>query len=170
MDEFVTVARIVKTHAIRGEVKADLLTDFPDRFSRLRKVRISKSGKTTWEELVQCRLHHGRVIMKFLGRDCPEEVEDLIGGDVQIPASERVPLPEDSYYHSDLVGCEVLESGTVRGTVTGVLETGPAGANLVVIAPSGEEFMIPLVREFIIRIDIKEKSIEVKLPSGLLPD
>lgn len=170
MDRFVSIARIVKKRGVRGEVAAELLTDFPERFSLLRKVHISNSGKEYWEELEKHWLHKGRVILKFRGRDRPEEIQELIGGDVQIPEDQRVLLPEDSYYHSDLLGCNILESGEFLGTVTGIFETGAAGCNLVVTKRNRKEFMVPLVRKFIVRVDVEKKIIEVSLPPGLAAD
>jgi 16S rRNA processing protein RimM len=164
---FVTIARIVKTRAIRGEVAAELLTHCPDRFSSVRQVRIVRAGNTCWEELERYWFHRGRVILKFQGRDSPEAVAELVGGDVQIAEQERLTLPQGVYYHSDLVGCQVIEDARLLGTVTGIFETGPVGCNLEVAAEEGREFMIPMVRQFIVAIDLEKKQIEVKLPAGL---
>ncbi len=54
------------------------------------------------------------------------------------------------------------------GGVTGILETGAAGCNLVVTRADGEEFMVPLVRKFVLKVDVEKKVIQVTLPSGLV--
>ena len=102
------------------------------------------------------------------GQLSPEEVEELIGGDVQVSEDQRVSLPQDSYYHSDLIGCQVLEDAELLGGVTGILETGTAGCNLVVTRADGGEFMVPLVRKFVLKVDVGKKVIQVNLPSGLV--
>ncbi len=168
MAQFASIARIVKKRGVRGEVAAELLTDFPERFSSLDEVRIFNGEKEYWEEIENHWFHKNRVILKFRGRDCPEEVEELIGGDVQVSEDQRVSLPQDSYYHSDLIGCKVLENEEVLGGVTGILETGAAGCNLVVTRDDGGEFMVPLVREFVLKVDVGKKVIQVNLPSGLV--
>jgi ribosomal 30S subunit maturation factor RimM len=56
------------------------------------------------------------------------------------------------------------------GSVTGILETGAAGCNLVVTKPDGGEFMVPMVRELVLDIDVSEKEIQVDLPTGLATD
>ena len=167
---FVSIAKIVKLRGIRGEVVAELLTHFPDRFSTVRQVRILQASHTCSEEVERHWFHSGRVILKFRGRDCPEDVEELVGGDVQIPENERYSPPQDFYYHSDLIDCQIIENGEFLGTVTDVFETGPAGANLVVETHEGKEFMIPMVRQFLLAVNLKKKQIEVKLPAGLTPD
>ena len=168
MAHFSSIARIVKRRGVLGEVVAELLTDFPERFSSLDEVRIFNDDKEYWEKIEKHWFHKNRVILKFRGRDRPEDVEELIGGDVQISEDQRVSLPQDSYYHSDLIGCKVLESGEVLGGVTGVLETGAAGCNLVVTKADGEEFMVPLVRKLVLEVDVEKKVIQVDLPAGLV--
>ena len=170
MAHFASIARIIRRRGVRGQVAAQLLTDFPDRFSSLRRVRIFNKEKEYWEEIEEHWFHKGRIILKFQGRDRPEEVEELIGGEIQIFEDQRVSLPEGSYYHSDLIGCTILEGPESLGTVTSILETGSAGCNLVVITPESKEFQVPLVREFILSVDVKKKVIEVDLPSGLTTD
>ncbi len=168
MAQFASIARIVKRRGVRGEVAAELLTDFPERFSSLDEVRIFNGETEYWEEIEKHWFHKNRVILKFRGRDRPEEVEELIGGDVQVSEDQRVSLPQDSYYHSDLIGCKVLENEEVLGGVTGILETGAAGCNLVVTRADGGEFMVPLVRKFVLKVDVGKKVIQVNLPSGLV--
>lgn len=149
---------------------AELLTHFPDRFSTVRRVRILQTSHTCSEEVERHWFHGGRVILKFRGRDCPEDVKELVGGDVQIPENERYSPPQGFYYHSDLVDCQIIENGALLGTVTDVFETGPAGANLVVETGEGQEFMIPMVRQLVLAVNIEKKRIEVKLPVGLTTD
>jgi 16S rRNA processing protein RimM len=167
LPEFASIARVVKSRGIRGEVAAELLTDFPERFSSLHQVRIFKAGREYWEQIEKHWFHKGRVILKFQGRDRPEEVEELIGGDLQVEEEHRVALPPGSYFHSDLIDCRILEGEESLGTVTGLQETGSEGCNLVVTTPKGKEFQIPLVKEFVSRVDVEGKVILVDLPPGL---
>ena len=168
MAQYSSIARIVKRRGVRGEVAAELLTDFPERFSSLDVVRIFNGEREYWEEIEKHWFHKNRVILKFRGRDRPEEVEELIGGDVQVSEDQRISLPQDNYFHSDLIGCKVLEDEEVLGRVTGILETGAAGCNLVVTMAEGREFMVPLVRKFVLKGDVGQKVIQVNLPSGLV--
>jgi 16S rRNA processing protein RimM len=167
LPEFSSIARIIKSRGIRGEVAAELLTDFPERFSSLHQVRIFKEGREFLEQLEKHWFQKGRIILKFQGRDRPEEVEELIGGELQIEDDHRVSLPQGSYFHSDLMECRILEGEVSLGSVTGILETGSEGCNLVVTTLEGKEFQIPLVKEFVSKVDVEEKVIRVELPPGL---
>jgi 16S rRNA processing protein RimM len=168
LERFVSIARIVKTRGIRGEVSAELLTDFPERFASVGQVRILCSENQYWEDLEGYWFHQERVILKFRGRDLPDTVQELVGGEVQIPEDQRVSLPEGSYYDSDLIGCRVLEGEEPLGKVVRILKMGAEMSNLVISGEKGEELMVPLVQKMISRIDVQQKLIQVKLPPGLV--
>ncbi len=167
MDLFVSVALIIKTRGIKGEVVADLLTDFPKRFASVRSVRILRGDQTFEETLERYWFHRGRVILRFQGRETPETAAPLVGGYVQVPEEERFVPPRNTYYHSDLIGCQIEEKGQILGVVTGIFESGPENANLVVRATDGNEVMIPLVKQFVKKVDIGGKRIRIKSLPGL---
>ena len=168
MDRFVTIARIVKVRGLRGEVAAEVVTDFPERFASTQGVRVLCSPSESWEQIESHRFHNGRVLLKFLNRNSPEQAEELVGGQVQIPEQGRSALPEGSYYESDLIGLRVVQDDELMGDVVDLFRTGREGENLVVKGSSGQEFMIPLVREFVRQVDVDKKLIRVSLPSGLV--
>ena len=168
MDQLVAIAKITKIHGVRGEVAAFLLTDYPERFKDLKNVFLTGAEFSGCEEIERFRFHKNRVILKFRDRDRPEAVQDLVGCELQIPENERVKLPEDTYFDSDLRGCDVFEGEVALGSVTDVFKAGQGTVNLVVTAEDGLEFMVPLVKEFVVHIDVRERVIRVALPPGLV--
>jgi 16S rRNA processing protein RimM len=171
----VTVARILRPHGRRGEVAAEILTDFPNRLTRLNSVELWNEKTATAKRVAirKCWLSHsrgGQAIFHFEDSDSISDAEKLVGLEVQIPLAERVPLPDASYYVTDLIGCEVREkNGAVVGRVRDVQFTGDGTAKnpiLVVDSASGE-LLIPLAQEICERVDVIARRIEVVLPEGL---
>ena len=79
---------------------------------------------------------------------------------------QRLPAPDGEYYESDLIGCDVVESGKVLGTVTALEATG--GTPLLVITrPDGKELLIPFANSICTKIAPDQRQIEVTLPEGL---
>ncbi len=123
----VTLARILRPHGRRGEVAAEILTDFPERLTRLKSAQLW-NGRTEPPRSVQvrsCWLSHsrgGQAIFLFEGSNSISDAEKLVGLEVQIPLSERISLPAGSFYVNDLVGCEVYErdGGKLIGQVRDV--------------------------------------------------
>lgn len=164
--EFVTVALIRRPQGRRGEVAAELLTDFPERFQR---------GETLllWDERRERRparlegfwFHKGRIILKFAGVEDISAAEQLAGCQVQVPREKRLPLEGPAVYISDLVGCRVLERGAELGRVKDV-DVRVGTPVLVVGTPQGE-LLIPFAAEICRRVDVEARLVEVELPEGL---
>ena len=132
-------------------------------------VRIALPGAEYQEVIESARFHKGRVLLKFRGRERPEQVRELIGGEVQIPLEERMPLPEGAFYESDLLGLSVEQKGQNLGKVIELFRTGSEGVNLVIRDRNDRELMIPLARAFVRDVDLDRGVIQVDLPPGLAP-
>src|SRR5215471_11855652 len=109
--DLIAVAHVVKVRGLRGEVVADLLTDFPDRFEQLSSlIAISADGTHRSLQIEEQWFHGARLVLKFAGFDRVEEAQELIGSELAVPAAERIELPPDSFYEWELIGCEVETS------------------------------------------------------------
>src|SRR5947199_4756741 len=85
--DLIVVAHIVKTRGLRGEVVADLLTDFPERFQKLTKlIGVTTSGVRRSLEIEEQWFHGDRIVFKFAGFDRIEEAKELVGYDLAIPS------------------------------------------------------------------------------------
>lgn len=174
LEEFLAIARIIRPQGRRGEVAAEILTDFPSRFEKLRGVFLENScGSPEPAALESTWLHKGRVILKFSGVDSITQASRLRGSYVLIPQEERVPLPPNHYYLWQLRGCRVVqEQGGFRsevGTVTDVERTGGVDLLRVACPPRRRgEVLIPLAQEICTRIDPVAKMIVIDPPADLL--
>jgi 16S rRNA processing protein RimM len=172
---YVTLARIVRPQGRRGEVAAEILTDFPDRLKQLKSAvlwdgkanRRSVSVRSCWLSMS----HGGQAIFNFEGSESINDAEKFVGWQVQVPLKDRVVLPEGSYFISDLIGCDVLVAGGKRlGIVRDVQTTGEgtAGTPLLSVDSLQGEILIPLAVEICTKIDPAARRIEISPPEGLL--
>jgi len=167
----VTLARILRPRGLRGEVAAEILTDFPERLPNLREVWLADGrGAPRRMKVQRCWLstsRGGQAIFHFSGVENVEAAKLLRGCEVQIPLEQRAKLDPGNYYVGDLVGCEVWEVGATAelGAVRDV--EFPGGVPLLEIETSDGEVLVPLAAEFCVRIDIAGKRIDVALPDGL---
>lgn len=168
-EDLIGVARIARPQGLRGEVVADLLTDFPERFARLKEVRLKlASGEIVVRRLERFRPHQGRIVLKFEECASIEEAELLRGASVLITREQLVPLPADTYYDFDLVGCLVVTvGGEELGRVVDVQNFGAAPL-LVVEGEGSRELLIPLATSICAEIDVRRQRIVVDPPEGLL--
>ena len=168
--ELIVVARVVKPRGIRGEVTAELLTDFPTRFEGLTElVAVTPAGTRRTLALEDSWLHAGRIVFKFAGYDTPEAARALVGYELAVPEGEAVELAEDEYYDWQLVGCQVvMVTGRELGRVREVLHTGAAPVLIIEDAATKREHLIPLAASICVEIDIAAKLIRVDPPEGLI--
>lgn len=167
-DEFVSIARIVKTRGVRGEVVAELLTDFPERFEGLAQiVAIDKDGARQMLDIERHWFHDGRIVFKFTNYDSPEAAQAIVGYELIVHQSECVKLEVDEFYDWQLIDCriETIEGKNI-GTVRDVLHTGTAP--ILVIKENGREHLVPFAKTICIFVDIREKLIRIDPPEGLL--
>jgi 16S rRNA processing protein RimM len=167
----VTLARILRPRGLRGEVAAEILTDFPERLPKLSEVWLADGRSAPRLVRVQrCWLspsRGGHAVFHFADINSMEDAEGLRGLEVQVPIEQRARLSAGSYFVSDLIGCAVWEAGasSALGSVRDV--EFPGGAPLLAVDTSEGEVLVPLAAEFCIRIDVKAKRIDVSLPEGL---
>jgi 16S rRNA processing protein RimM len=169
MEDLVVIARIVKTRGLRGEVVADLLTDFPERFEGLEDVILRPLDGAGRRELKieKFWFQKGRVILKFAGLDTIEEAEKLRDRDVCVPEEDAVELEDDEFFDWQLEGCRVETiDGNAIGEVTEVMRTG--GTEILVVAGDGKEYLVPFAETICTEVDIENKIIRVDPPEGLL--
>jgi 16S rRNA processing protein RimM len=188
--KFLTVARILRARGNKGEVAAELLTDFPERLKNQREVFLAANSSAPRQAVLQSfwvdRNHPGQCVFHFTGVSSIDEAEKLRGLNVQIPLEQRAVLPLGSYFVTDLIGCSVFElsraatapesspcslaeAPALLGQVHDVYFPGEGqpGTPLLALDTARGELLIPLAEDICKKIDLPARRIEVLLPEGL---
>ena len=184
---WIVLAHLLRPQGRKGEVLAELFTDFPERFEDQKRVFLAAPGFDGEEaearpaEVVAFWLpvgkNEGRVVLQFAGIDTISDAESIAGQDVLIPREERLPLEDESVYISELVGCTVYDGPTPVGVVEDVqfAMTADGGRRLedaapllVVTSSDGDEVLVPFVKAFLVAVDAEGKRIDMVLPVGLV--
>lgn len=177
-DDWVWLARISRTQGRKGEVFAEILTDFPEKFSERRKLWLLRSnassagseGAPREVELASHWLHKGGIVLHFAGVDSISGAEELAGLIVAVPRAQRVVLPEDEVHIADLIGCSVFEVSDVEPVLIGVIENVDRAAGpvpLLIVKSRTGEILIPFAKSYLRRLDIEAHRLEMSLPEGL---
>ena len=168
MEDLVAIAKIVKSRGLRGEVSADVLTDFPERFENLESViALLPDGTRRDLKIEDFRFQKNRILLTFEGIDSIEAAEELRGCEICIPETEAVALEEDEFFDWQLEGCavETIE-GEKLGFVKELMRTG--GTEILVVEGEKKEFLIPFAASVCTEVDIENKLIRIDAPEGLL--
>ncbi len=187
---WVQVARILRPRGNKGEVLAELFTDFPARLSSRLQIFVRHAHnepraiglQNFWVD----RNHPEHGIFHFEGCASIDAAEKFRGFDVLIPLADRVKLPDGKYFVSDLIGCSVFETSIEEtklaspacamedaprlvGTVRDVFFPGEStsGTPLLQVETLAGELLVPLAEDICRRIDVSARRIDVTLPEGL---
>lgn len=154
LDEFLAVGEILRPQGLRGELKIRPLTDDPDRFFDLKRVRVGNEWRT-----IKCtRVHEGIVYARIEGVYSREAADTLRGALLYVSREEAVRLPEDAAFICDLIGCEATDTeGVPHGTLTDVLQ--PGGADVYVFKGPRGELLVPALKRVVLTVDVREKRI-----------
>jgi 16S rRNA processing protein RimM len=160
--QFIPIARVVAPWGIRGEVKAEPLTDFSDRFACGETVYLQEHAVT----IESSRYSGNMVILKLDTIDSRNAAELTRGAYLEVPSTELKPLPKGEYYRFQLLGLEVQSTeGKLLGTISNVI---PTGSNDVYeISSDTGVFLIPATDEVIKSIDIDKGCMIIEILKGL---
>jgi len=161
-----TIGIVAAPFGLIGEMKVRIETDFPERFGGLKQVGLRLTGRGLKVFDVQrTRIHKGQVLLKVDGIESIDDADVWRGAHVQVKRADAVPLPEGSFYTTDLIGLDVItREGRALGKIERVLAY-PAQDLLKV-----GDALIPAVKEFVVEVDLAGGRIIVAPPDGLLPD
>lgn len=165
-DDLILVGRVARAHGNRGQVIVNPDTDFPDdRFVVGATLLVGPSH--TPRRISSARFHQGRPVIGLEGIETMNDAERLAEAELKVPAETIGPLPENTFYRHELVGCAVQDTeGRLIGEVAAV--EGPIEmSRLVINAPHGE-VLIPMVDEICVEVAPADRRIVVKAPDGLI--
>ena len=177
-EQWVWLARIRRTQGRKGEVFAEILTDFPEKFAERKRLWLlpGSSGVGTSPparevELIAHWPHKGGIVLHFAGVDSISAAETLIGMVVAIPRAERAALGEDEAYIGDLVGCMLVDVAGSEPKTVGEIEdvdTTAGPAPLLVLRGKSGEVLVPFAKSYLRKLDLNARRVEMALPEGLL--
>jgi 16S rRNA processing protein RimM len=165
MKEYIRVGKIVNTHGIKGCMKVLSLTDQAERFDELDYVYTEIDDKK--RKINNFWHRNGMVYLELEGVDNMDEAIKLKESYISIEESQLKELPEDTYYIYELEGLEVYSAeGELIGVIKEVIQT---GANDVYeVKGKLKTYYIPVIKNIIKEVNIKEKKIIINIVEGLL--
>lgn len=165
MKDFFLIAKITALLGRGGFVKVELYSDFPERFSKLKKVFIDFWGDKKKFYVEKVKQTGVSFALKFRNFDDDRDAGVLIGREVFVENEDVVKLPANNYFLHDLIGSTVIQGGEEIGEITDVLNV-PANNVIVIKKDKKKEILIPLVLEFIEQFDVKKKILILKKGFG----
>tara|TARA_B100000700_G_C15039260_1_gene854464 strand:- start:1594 stop:2124 length:531 start_codon:yes stop_codon:yes gene_type:complete len=170
-ESWLTIGKIVATQGLKGELRVNPLSEFPERFTKPGKRWVqSKKESPTEIKVISGRRIPGKslFIIRIDEINTKSKAEGLIGKKLLVPISSRPKLSSNEYHLLDLIGLEVnlLPNREHIGIVTDLVKGG--NDLLAVKLTEGGEILIPFVKQIVPDVDLENNFINVDPPPGLL--
>lgn len=152
LDEYLVVGEVARPQGLRGELKVRVLSDNPDRFFDLKRVRLQGGMRS-----LHCnRVHDGYAYIRLEGVYSRETADALRGELLAVPREDAVPLPEDAEFICDLVGCHATDTaGVDHGILREVLQ--PGGVDVYMFDGPKGQLMVPALKRVVLQVDVAQK-------------
>lgn len=166
-ERFVPLGEIVATHGIEGWLKLRLYNPESNTLSSSQAILLEKAGLTTPQRLKAVKGHSSRLLILLDGVAGIDEAKKSVGAIVSVAEAQLPPLAPGEYYYYQAVGLEVFDT---RGARIGVVERiwSKPGGDLYVVKGDAKEYLIPIVKEIIEKIDLAAGRMIINPPEGLL--
>lgn len=163
MNNYVYAGKIVNTHGIKGEIR--IISNFERKETVFKKGFIIFIGENKTKEVITSYRHHKEFEMITL--DGYENINDILkykGKKVYV-TRDSLNLDEFDYLREDLIGLNIYEGEELLGKVENIVYN---NSNILLHVVATKNFYIPLNKEFIKKVDLKNKKIEVENAKGLI--
>lgn len=167
--EYYQVGKIVNTHGIKGEVRVQSITDFPEeRFAPGAIVYAFQDGKEPLELTVKSHRKHKQFdLLSFEGMEDINLVEPLKQADLKVSEEQQAELDDGEYYYHQIIGLDVIDlDGNAIGTIQEIMESG-ANDVWVIRRPGKKELLIPAIKDVVKDIQIENHKVIIDMLDGL---
>ncbi|MCB4798534.1 ribosome maturation factor RimM [Neotamlana laminarinivorans] len=162
------LGKIVKKYSFKGEVLAKLDTDEPEIYENLDAIFLELKNNLIPFFVERSQLHKSELLrLKFEDVESEADADSILKCDLYLPLDLLPKLDDDKFYFHEIIGFTVIDSnfGDV-GIIKSINDT--TAQALFEIDRDGKEILIPMNDEFIVKVDKKQKTIEVNTPDGLI--
>lgn len=162
------LGKVAKKFSFKGEVLIYLDTDEPETYENLESVFIEFNKNLIPFFITQSQLHKNDFLkVKFEEVNSENDADELIGNEVFLPLTMLPKLKGNKFYFHEVIGFAVHDkSKGFIGQIKSINDS--ASQALFEIDYNGIEILIPLIDQFIIKLDRTNKTIFLNTPAGLI--
>ena len=162
------LGKIVRKYSFKGEVIIKLDTDQPELYEDIEAVFIDL-GKTFLPFFIENKLLQkgNQLRVQFEDVHSEKDAESLIKKDVYLPLNLLPKLSGNKFYYHEVIGFDLEDVNFGKiGMISSINDS--TAQPLFVVKKETSEILIPMIDDFIQKVDRKNKKIIVATPKGLI--
>lgn len=158
---------VARTNGVSGELCIALDVDQPARYKKIEHLFIDVHGSLVPFFVTACRIAGQQAFVKLEGLDSPEAGAGYVRRSVFLPLELLPPLGDDSFYHHEVAGFELVDE--TQGTIGIIDEAREYPQHPILHVRAGnKEVLVPVIKGVLQRVDRAAKKLYVRVPEGLL--
>lgn len=167
-EECFYLGRIVTKYSFKGEVVIKLDTDEPELYKNMESVYVEFGTNLVPFFIEKSSLHKGNQLrVQFEDIYSEEEADSILKCGIYLPLDLLPKLTGDKFYYHEVIGFQIIDINFGKvGTIVYINDK--AAQPLFEIDSNGKEVFIPMIDDFIKKIDRVNNTIEVETPKGLI--
>ncbi|HEY0046792.1 MAG TPA: ribosome maturation factor RimM [Flavobacterium sp.] len=167
-EECFYLGKIAKKFSFKGEVLVYLDTDEPELYENLESVFVECNKHLVPFFITSSSLHKNDFLrVRFEDVNNEEEADAIMGNHVYLPISMLPKLSGDKFYFHEVIGFEIEDKRL--GVVGKIVSINDSAAQPLFEVLNGEiEILIPMIDQFLVKIDRDKKKVLMDLPEGLI--
>ncbi|PNR97938.1 ribosome maturation factor RimM [Petrotoga olearia DSM 13574] len=165
LDNKISVAKIVNSHGVHGEVKVVPFTNIKSVITNLEEVLLYNTSTRNFffTKVLQVKPLNRFFVLNLRGIVNMDEAKKMIGYEVFIDKKDLPPLKSDEYYWYEILSSDVYyENGEYVGKVEEIIQTGANDVISIKNLEEDKEVLIPMTEHYIVELKKENKSIIVK--------
>lgn len=162
------LGKIVRKHSFKGEVVIKLDTDEPEIYQEMESVFVNLGNNLIPFFIKESLLQKGNQLrVQFEGIKNEEDAESILKAGIYLPLTLLPKLTGNQFYYHEIIGFAVIDQihGNI-GNITGVNDT--TAQALFEVEKEGRQILVPMIDQFILLVDRKNKELHLKTPQGLI--
>lgn len=168
LEDLLTIGKITAVHGVKGTLKVVPLTYSLERFRQVGAAYVvSQKGTILKVSHKKIQFSKSHILMSFGEIQSADSAKEFVGGYLAVNEDQIIDLPEDTYFHFQLVGMNVVdENGVHLGVVSSILET--SGHDVYEVIGEKRKFFIPAVYDIVKDVDIEKNIMTIEVVQGLM--
>lgn len=162
------LGKIAKKFSFKGEVLIYLDTDEPELYEDMESVFVEYNKNLVPFFIENSNLHKGDFLrVKFEDVDNEAEADSIMGCEIYLPLNMLPKLEGNKFYFHEVIGFEIEDQRLgVFGKIVSINDT--SAQPLFEVINGNVEILVPMIDQFLIKIDRENKKVIMDLPEGLV--
>lgn len=162
------LGKIAKKFSFKGEVLLYLDTDQPELYENMESVFVEINKNLVPFFIENSALHKNDFLrVKFEDIDNEEQADEILGCELYLPLSFLPKLEGNQFYYHEVIGFEIEDQRL--GVVGKIVSVNDSTAQPLFEVLNGTvEILIPMIDQFLVKIDRENKKVIMNLPEGLV--